>query len=104
MSEIRTLALACKDASQAMFSLDTDTKRKLLHDMASMPEERRDASLAANARDLQQAAAKGPQGAMLDRLRLDESRVAGIAKAVREIAALPHPVGLVTRRDTLANG
>jgi len=104
MSEIRTLALACKDASQAMFSLDTDTKRKLLHDMASMLEERRDAILAANARDLQQAAAKGTQGAMLDRLRLDESRVAGIAKAVREIAALPDPVGLVTRRDTLANG
>ena len=104
MSEIRILALACKDASQAMFSLDTGTKRKLLHDMASMLEERRDAILAANARDLQQAAAKGTQGAMLDRLRLDESRVAGIAKAVREIAALPDPVGLVTRRDTLANG
>jgi glutamate-5-semialdehyde dehydrogenase len=104
MSEIRTLALACKDASQAMFSLDTDTKRKLLHDMASMLEERRDAILAANARDLHQAAAKGTQGAMLDRLRLDESRLAGIANAVREIAALPDPVGLVTRRDTLANG
>jgi glutamate-5-semialdehyde dehydrogenase len=104
MSEIRTLALACKDASQAMFSLDTDTKRKLLHDMASMLEERREAILAANARDLHQASAKGTQGAMLDRLRLDESRLAGIANAVREIAALSDPVGLVTRRDTLANG
>ena len=104
MSEIRTLALACKDASQAMFSLDTGTKRKLLHDMASMLEERRDAILDANTRDLHQATAKGTQGAMLDRLRLDESRLTGIANAVREIAALPDPVGLVTRRDTLANG
>lgn len=104
MSEIRTLALACKDAAQAMFALDTDTKRKLLHDMAAALEAQRDAILAANARDLQQAAAKGVQGAMLDRLRLDESRLAGVASAVREIAALPDPVGLVTRRETRPNG
>lgn len=104
MSEIRQLALACKDAAQAMFALDTDTKRKLLHDMASALEAQRDAILAANARDLQHATAKGTQGAMLDRLRLDESRIAGIANAVREIAALPDPVGLVTRRETRPNG
>jgi glutamate-5-semialdehyde dehydrogenase len=104
MSEIRTLALACKDAAQAMFALDTDTKRKLLHDMAAALEAQRDAILAANARDLQQAAAKGVQGAMLDRLRLDESRLAGVAGAVREIAALPDPVGLITRRETRPNG
>ena len=104
MSEIRTLALACKDASQAMFALDTETKRTLLHDMAAALEVQRDAILAANARDLQQAAAKGIQGAMLDRLRLNESRLAGIATAVREIAALPDPVGLVTRHDTRPNG
>jgi len=104
MSEIRQLALACKDAAQTMFALDTDSKRKLLHDMASALEAQRDAILAANARDLQHATAKGTQGAMLDRLRLDESRIAGIATAVREIAALPDPVGLVTRRETRPNG
>jgi glutamate-5-semialdehyde dehydrogenase len=104
MSEIRTLALACKDAAQAMFALDSDTKRKLLHDMASALETQRDGILAANARDLQQATAKGIQGAMLDRLRLDGSRIAAIANAVRDIAALPDPVGLVTRRDTRPNG
>ncbi len=104
MSEIRTLALACRDASQTMFMLDSDSKRKLLHDMATALEAKRDAILAANARDLQQAAAKGVQGAMLDRLRLDEARVTGIAHAVREIAALPDPVGLVTRRETRPNG
>lgn len=104
MSDIRTQALACKDAAQAMFALDSDTKRKLLHDMAAALETQRDAILTANARDLQQAAAKGVQGAMLDRLRLDASRVAGIASAVRDIAALPDPVGLVTRRETRPNG
>jgi len=104
MSDIRHLALACKDAAQAMFTLDTDTKRKLLHDMAAALETHCDAILAANARDLQHATAKGTQGAMLDRLRLDESRVTHIANAVREIAALPDPVGLVTRRETRPNG
>ncbi|GLQ90317.1 glutamate-5-semialdehyde dehydrogenase [Dyella flagellata] len=104
MSEIRTLALACKDAAQAMFALDSESKRRLLHDMASALENQRDAILAANARDLQHATAKGIQGAMLDRLRLDGARITGIANAVREIAALPDPVGLVTRRDTRPNG
>jgi len=104
MSDIRHLALACKDAAQAMFTLDTDTKRKLLHDMAAALETHCDVILAANARDLQHATAKGTQGAMLDRLRLDESRVTHIANAVREIAALPDPVGLVTRRETRPNG
>jgi glutamate-5-semialdehyde dehydrogenase len=104
MSEIRGLALACRDAAQVMFTLDSKTKRSLLHDMATALEANSAAILAANARDLQQAAAKGVQGAMLDRLRLDEARVTGIATAVREIAALPDPVGLVTRRETRPNG
>lgn len=104
MSEIRTLALACRDAAQTMFTLNSETKRKLLRDMAAALEAKSGTILAANARDLQQATAKGVQGAMLDRLRLDEARVISIANAVREIAALPDPVGLVTRRETRPNG
>lgn len=104
MSEIRTLALACRDAAQTMFTLDSETKRKLLRDMAAALEAKCETILAANARDLQQAAAKGVQGAMLDRLRLDAARVTGIANAVREIAALPDPVGLVTRQEIRPNG
>jgi glutamate-5-semialdehyde dehydrogenase len=104
MSDIRTLALACRDAAQVMFTLDTETKRKLLQDMAVALDAEIRSILAANARDLQHASAKGVQGAMLDRLRLDESRIAGIANAVREIATLPDPVGLVTRCETRPNG
>lgn len=104
MSEIRTLALACRDAAQTMSTLDSETKRKLLRDMAAALEAKCETILAANARDLQQAAAKGVQGAMLDRLRLDAARVTGIANAVREIAALPDPVGLVTRQEIRPNG
>jgi glutamate-5-semialdehyde dehydrogenase len=104
MSEIRTLALACRDAAQVMFALDSESKRQLLRDMAAALEAEREAILSANARDLRQAAARGIQGAMLDRLRLDEARVTAIAEAVREIAKLPDPVGAVTCKETRPNG
>lgn len=104
MSEIRQQALACRDAAQAVGALDTAAKRALLRDMAAALLARREDVLAANARDLRQAAAKGVQGAMLDRLRLDEARLADIADALREVAELPDPVGVVTRRETRPNG
>lgn len=104
MSEIRQQALACRDAAQAVGALDTAAKRALLRDMAAALLARRVEVLAANARDLRQAAAKGVQGAMLDRLRLDEPRLAAIADALREVAELPDPVGVVTRRETRPNG
>ena len=104
MSEIRTQALACRDAVPAIAALDSAAKAALLRDMAAALEARCADVLAANAQDMAQAAAKGVQGAMLDRLRLDEVRVAGIANALREVAELPDPVGQVTRRETRPNG
>lgn len=104
MSEIGSLAQACRDAAPAIAALDAAAKAALLRDMAAALEVRRADILAANARDMRQAADRGVQGAMLDRLRLDEARVAGIAAALREVAALPDPVGTVTRRETRPNG
>lgn len=104
MSDIRSLALACRAAVPLLAMLDTSTKRALLRDMADALQRHVSDVLAANARDMQEAENKGVQGAMLDRLRLDEARVSGIAQALREVAGLPDPVGVVTRRETLANG
>ena len=104
MSTIRQQAAACRNAVPVIASLSTDAKRTLLRDMAAALETQSDAVLAANARDMQAAAEKGVQGAMLDRLKLDAARVAGIAKALREVAELPDPVGQVTRRDVRPNG
>jgi len=104
MSNIRSLALACRDAAPLMAMLDTDAKRALLHDMAASLERRRDDVLEANANDMRAAAEKGVQGAMLDRLRLDETRVAAIATALLEVAGLPDPVGRVTRHEERPNG
>jgi glutamate-5-semialdehyde dehydrogenase len=60
--------------------------------------------LAANAEDLETARAAGTPDAILDRLRLDRARVEGMAAGLREVAALPDPVGEVVRGSTLANG
>ncbi|WP_445146452.1 glutamate-5-semialdehyde dehydrogenase [Dyella sp. Tek66A03] len=104
MSDIRSLALACRESAPLIAALDSGTKRSLLQDMASSLEKHVDAILTANARDMQQATDKGAQGAVLDRLRLDAARVTGIAQALREVAELPDPVGVVTRRETRPNG
>lgn len=104
MSTIKEQALACREAASVVAALDSDAKRKLLQDMAAALEAQCDQVLAANAQDMDNAATKGVQGAMLDRLRLDQARVAGIAEALREVAQLPDPVGVVTRRETRPNG
>lgn len=60
--------------------------------------------LAGNAQDLERGRASGMSSGLLDRLALDESRIRGIADSLREVAALPDPVGAVVRGSTLANG
>jgi len=104
MSTIREQALACRDAARVVAALGSEAKRALLRDMATALEAQSAAVLAANAEDMRQAVAKGVQGAMLDRLQLDEVRVAGIAGALREVAELPDPVGVTTRHETRPNG
>jgi glutamate-5-semialdehyde dehydrogenase len=62
------------------------------------------AILAANALDLAEAKAKGQPAAFIDRLMLDEKRVAGMAAGVEDVAALPDPVGKVLASFTRPNG
>jgi glutamate-5-semialdehyde dehydrogenase len=101
---LRELAIACRDAAQAVAALSTARKDALLAAMADALEDDATAILAANARDLAAAEARGTTGALLDRLKLDPGRIAGIAAALREVAALPDPVGQVTRREVRPNG
>ncbi|HEX7732971.1 MAG TPA: glutamate-5-semialdehyde dehydrogenase [Rhodanobacter sp.] len=104
MSDIKTLALECRHAAQALAELDSDAKRALLEAMAAALAADADAILAANERDLQAARDKGIGSAMLDRLALNPARLSAIADALREVAALPDPVGQVTRDDVRPNG
>ncbi|PTR24706.1 glutamate-5-semialdehyde dehydrogenase [Luteibacter sp. OK325] len=103
-SSLRDKALACRDAAAAIAGLDTAAKRSLLHAMADALAAEEAVVLEANAMDMDAARANGTGDAMLDRLRLDASRIAGIVAAIREVATLPDPVGITTRRETRPNG
>lgn len=102
--DIRDQALQCRAAAQVLAQLSSEAKAALLTAMADALDADADAILAANARDLSAATEKGTGSAMLDRLALNPARLAGISAALREVAALPDPVGIVTRDDVRPNG
>ena len=104
MSDIEQQARACRAAATVVAGLDTAQRGALLRAMAAALESNAGQILAGNARDLAAARAKGIGNAMLDRLMLDPSRLFAMAEAVREVAALPDPVGQVTRDDVRPNG
>ncbi len=80
------------------------TKDAALHAMADALEADAPEILRANARDVAAAEAAGTPAAMIDRLRLDDARISGMADGLREVAGLADPVGEVVRGSTLANG
>ncbi|HEY4429159.1 MAG TPA: glutamate-5-semialdehyde dehydrogenase [Solirubrobacteraceae bacterium] len=95
---------AAKRAARGLARIDTAVKDAALEDIAQALSARRDEILAANDLDMQLAREGGTGDALLDRLRLTESRVEAIAQAVRKIAALPDPVGEVLDGHRLPNG
>lgn len=103
-SPIRAVAIACRDAARALGMLDTAHKNAALLAMADALDADAATVLAANAQDLDAARVAGISGAMLDRLTLDPARLAAVSAAIRQVAALPDPVGVVTRRETRPNG
>src|SRR3712207_587438 len=84
--------------------LDTHTKNSALHTMADALERRSDEILEANGRDMEAGVEAGLHSGLLDRLKLTEARLAGIAADVRTIAALPDPVGTTIEGWRLPNG
>jgi glutamate-5-semialdehyde dehydrogenase len=101
---IGTAALRARAATRVLRTLPTATKDAALAAMADALVERTDEILTANAADVAAAAADGTPESVLDRLRLDAGRVAGVAEALRQLVALPDPVGDVVRGSRLPNG
>jgi len=94
--KIRTIAADARQASFAMARLSSSAKNDLLMDMALSLVNNAPLIVAENRKDLDAAKKSGLSAAMLDRLMLDGARVQGMADAIREVAALPDPVGEVT--------
>jgi glutamate-5-semialdehyde dehydrogenase len=95
---------AAKRAAAQLASTPSGVKDAALEAIAAALVERTPEILEANARDLDAGREAGLSAALMDRLALDERRVAVIASQVRDIAALPDPVGEVIEGRRLANG
>ena len=98
------LGKRAKVASRGLALLSTEEKNRCLIAMAEALEAQKDAIKAANAKDMEAAPGYGLTAAMMDRLRLDEKRVASMAKGLREVAALADPVGRVLDERVRPNG
>jgi len=97
------LLYKARGAKNAVALASTEQKNAALLAMADALEQETGAILAANGLDME--AARGTvSDVMLDRLALSESRIAGMAKGIREVAALPDPVGEGLRREVRPNG
>lgn len=104
MSDITQVAQRAREAANVLALATRSVKDAALEAMAAALVEHGSEILAANAADVAAAEAAGTPAHMIDRLRLDESRVAAMAQGLREVAGLPDPVGTVLRGSRLANG
>ncbi|MEN0022276.1 glutamate-5-semialdehyde dehydrogenase [Microbacterium sp. LS_15] len=93
-----------KEASRATAALTSDDKARALEAIAAALEANSATIIAANTRDIERGQADGIGDSLIDRLRLDDKRVAALAAAVREVAALPDPVGRVVGGHRMPNG
>lgn len=104
MTQLEMQGLAAKNASRVLSIAGTARKNAALEAIASALEARLDEILAANQEDMSAAKAAGMRPSLQDRLALNGSRIAGIVDGVRQVAALPDPIGETTKMSTRPNG
>ena len=104
LDQMTQLARQAKAASREMAKLSTAEKNGALRAMADALQRQAATLTEANARDMATGVQMGLSPAMLDRLKLDPVRIAAMAKGLREVAALPDPVGRVLDERTRPNG
>ena len=90
---IEEICKKAKAASFQMAKLSTDDKNTALCRMANALEANTEKILAANKKDVEAAKSRGLKAALLDRLALDQKKIQTMAKELREVSALPDPIG-----------
>lgn len=98
------MAQKAKKAARSLISLSTETKNTLLRQMAEALEEKRPFIQQENQKDLAAGTQKGLSAAMLDRLELSDKVMASMIAGLREVVALPDPVGEVLNLTKRPNG
>ena len=101
---VRGIARDTKNASAVLARQSNDVINAVLGDIADALVAHSADILAANAKDISAAGAKGLSAAMIDRLRLDEARIQGMANGIGNIIALPDPVGRILNEENRPNG
>lgn len=104
MSEVREKAIAAKQVTSRLAALTTEQKNAALRKMADALIAGQAAIIAANNEDLQRGRENGLTSALLDRLALNETRIADMAEGLRQVAELPDPVGDVLETFDRPNG
>ena len=102
--QMMQLAKQARGAARELARFTTSEKNDCLLAMADALEQNRDDIRKANTRDLETAAQMALSSAMLDRLRLDDRRIAAMSNGLREVAALPDPVGRMLDERVRPNG
>ena len=102
--QMTELARRAKAASRELARLSTSDKNACLLEMAAAIDQNVPAIQQANALDMEVGIRLGLSAAMLDRLKLDEKRIAAMARGLREVAALPDPVGKILDQRVRPNG
>jgi glutamate-5-semialdehyde dehydrogenase len=104
MDSVLAAARAARDAAAELAPISRAVKDAALLEMADALVAETPAVLSANQSDVERGRAAGLNEGLLDRLLLTEDRIAGMADGLRQVAALPDPVGEVVRGYTLPNG
>lgn len=94
---VRQLAHDALTASRILATTSTETKNAVLETLADLIEERAEFLRAENAKDLVAGRESGLPAPLLDRLELTDARIAGMAEGMRQVAALPDPVGAILK-------
>ncbi len=103
-AEVHAICERAGRAARVLATASRMTKDAALTAIAEELIENSDRIVRANAEDLERGRREGLSTGLLDRLRLDDARIAAIAAAVRHVASLPDPIGEVVRGSTLPNG
>ena len=104
MTVLETQGLAAKYAARVLAVAGANLKNKALDAICRGLMDHREEILSANEKDLTAARESGMIPALIDRLALDIKRIEGIVEGVRQVAALPDPIGQVTKMERRPNG
>ena len=104
MINLHEMTQTARQAAYVLATVDRELKDRALLKLADLLTEHTDLVLSANAVDIDLAKQAGLAPVLIDRLRLTESGLGGVAADVRQVAALPDPVGSIIDRKVLPNG